>query len=185
MPQFERRVPEGDNRERLICADCGFVAYENPKVVVGSIVTRDGRVLLCRRAIEPRRGFWTLPAGYMENGETVAEGAAREAWEEARAKIDIDGILAVFSISRLGQVQVIFRARFAADSAEPPFAAGEETLELGLFGWDQIPWSEIAFPSVRWALDAWHALGDSPLGAPVGNPPDDSRGTQRLGETAL
>jgi ADP-ribose pyrophosphatase YjhB (NUDIX family) len=116
------------------------------------VVERDGRVLLCRRAIEPRRGFWTLPSGYMENGETLAEGAAREAWEEAVARIDIDGILAVFSISRLGQVQVIFRARFAADSADPPYAAGEESLEVGLFAWDGIPWNEIAFPSAprRW-----------------------------------
>jgi ADP-ribose pyrophosphatase YjhB (NUDIX family) len=185
MPQFERRVPQGDNRERLVCADCGFIAYENPKVVVGSVVAAEGRVLLCRRAIEPRRGFWTLPAGYLENGETVQEGAAREAWEEATARIDIDGILAVYSISRLGQVQVIFRARFAEDSAEPRYAAGEESLDVGLFAWDTIPWAEIAFPSVRWALNAWHALGDRPLGAPGGNPPDDARGTQRLGETAL
>jgi len=184
MPQFDRRVPEGDNRERLICAECGFVAYENPKIVVGSVVAHDGRVLLCRRAIEPRRGFWTLPAGYMENGETVAEGAAREAWEEAQVRIAIDGILAVFSISRLGQVQVIFRARFAADSADPPYAAGPESLEVGLFAWDDIPWPEIAFPSVHWALNAWRDLGDAPLGVPAGNPPDDARGTQRLGETA-
>jgi ADP-ribose pyrophosphatase YjhB (NUDIX family) len=185
MPQFERRVPEGDNRERLICADCGFVAYENPKIVVGSVVADAGRVLLCRRAIEPRKGFWTLPAGYLEHGETVQEGAAREAWEEAGATIEIDGILAIYSISRLGQVQVIFRARFAAGGAEPPFAAGEESLEVGLFAWDAIPWDEIAFPSVRWALNAWRTLGDGKLGAPGGNPPDDARGTQRLGDTAL
>jgi ADP-ribose pyrophosphatase YjhB (NUDIX family) len=185
MPHFERRVPQGDNRERLVCADCGFIAYENPKIVVGSVVARDGNVLLCRRAIEPRRGFWTLPAGYLEHGETVQEGAAREAWEEATARIAIDGILAVYSISRLGQVQVIFRARFAEIGAKPLYAAGEESLDVGLFAWNAIPWSEIAFPSVRWALEAWHALGDGPLGAPVGNPPDDARGTQRLGETAL
>ncbi len=185
MAQFDRRVPDGDNRERLVCADCGFVAYENPKIVVGSVVAAGSRVLLCRRAIEPRRGLWTLPAGYMEHGETVAEGAAREAWEEARARIAIDGILAVFSISRLGQVQVIFRARFADAGEAPAFAAGEESLEVGLFAWDDIPWPEIAFPSVRWALDAWRSLGDAPLGAPVGNPPDDARGIRRLGETAL
>jgi ADP-ribose pyrophosphatase YjhB (NUDIX family) len=185
MPTFERRVPQGDNRERLVCADCGFVAYENPKIVVGSVVAQDGSVLLCRRAIEPRRGFWTLPAGYLEHGETVQEGAQREAWEEATARIAIDGVLAVYTISRLGQVQVIFRARFAdADGTEPQFAPGEESLEVGLFAWDAIPWQQIAFPSVRWALDAWHAVGDGRLGAPAGNPPDDARGTQRLGETA-
>ena len=185
MPQFDRRVPEGDNRERLVCADCGHIAYENPKIVVGSVVAADGRVLLCRRAIEPRKGFWTLPAGYLEHGETVAEGAKREAWEEALARIEIDGILAVFSISRLGQVQVIFRAQLAAGGTEPRFAAGEESLEVGLFEWDRIPWGDIAFPSVHWALNAWRDLGDAPIGAPAGNPPNDARGTQRMGETAL
>jgi ADP-ribose pyrophosphatase YjhB (NUDIX family) len=180
MPSFERRVPNGDNRERMVCADCGFVAYENPKIVVGSVVVHAGRVLMCRRAIEPRRGFWTLPAGYLEHGETVEEGAQREAWEEAQARIALDGILAVFSISRLGQVQVIFRARFAGSDAEPRFTAGDESLEVRLFAWDEIPWPDVAFPSVRWALDAWHRLGEAPPGAPVGNPPEDARGTQRL-----
>jgi len=189
MPRFERRVPEGDNRERLVCADCGFVAYDNPKVVVGSVVADGGHVLLCRRAIDPRRGFWTLPAGYLENDETLAEGAAREAWEEATARIAIDGILAVFTISRLSQVQVIFRAGFAADSAVDSaakrFAAGPESLEVDLFHWDDIPWSEIAFPSVRWALNTWHTLGTAPLGAPFGNPPEDARGIRRLEEGGL
>src|SRR5919112_275858 len=119
MPDFIRRIPDGDDRERLTCPDCGFVAYENPKIVVGSVVAEEGRTLLGRRAIEPRRGYWTLPAGYMELGETVEEGARREAWEEARARIALDGVLAVFSIARIGQVQVIFRARLA----EPGFAA--------------------------------------------------------------
>jgi len=185
MPRFDRRVPEGDNRERLVCADCGFIAYDNPKIVVGSVVADDGRVLLCRRAIDPRRGFWTLPAGYLEHDETLEEGAAREAWEEAAARIAIDGILAVFTISRLGQVQVIFRARFAVDSADTRFAAGPESLEVDLFRWDDIPWAEIAFPSVRWALNAWHTLGTAPLGAPFGNPPEDARGIRRLGEGGL
>jgi len=100
MSRLIRRIPEGDDRERLVCPDCNFVAYENPKIVVGSIVAVGDRVLLCRRAIEPRAGFWTIPAGYMEMGETVAEGAQREAWEEARARIAIDGMLAVHSIAR-------------------------------------------------------------------------------------
>ena len=112
MPAFVPQIPDGDNRERMVCADCGHVAYENPKIVVGSVVVSDSQVLLCRRAIEPRKGFWTLPAGYMELGETLQEGAAREALEEAGASIDIEGILGVFSIARIGQVQVIFRARF-------------------------------------------------------------------------
>jgi ADP-ribose pyrophosphatase YjhB (NUDIX family) len=178
MPEFVRRVPEGDNRERLICADCGHIAYENPKVVVGSVIVSDGAVLMCRRAIEPRRGFWTLPAGYLEHGETLEEGAAREAWEEAQAEIALDGILGVFSISRIGQVQVIFRARFAADGG-PRFAAGPESLEVALFPWARIPRSEIAFPSVTWALDAWRCTGAGPLGPPAGNPVGDPRGSIR------
>src|SRR5690348_8769384 len=151
MAEFVRRVPEGDNRERLICADCGHIAYENPKVVVGSVVVADEAVLMCRRAIEPRRGFWTLPAGYLEHGETLEEGAAREAWEEAEAKIVLDGILGVFSISRIGQVQVIFRARFAD---EPRFAAGDESLEVAPVSPQQIPRQDIAVAAVIWALDA-------------------------------
>ena len=185
MPSFECRVPEGDNRERMICAECGFVAYDNPKIVVGSVIDDRGRVLMCRRAIEPRHGFWTLPAGYLEHGETVEEGARREAWEEATARIAIDGILGLFSISRIGQVQVIFRARFAEDAADPRFAPGRESLEVALFAWEQIPWAEIAFPSVRWALEAWHALGGAPPAAPAGNPPEDPRGTRRLFEDSL
>jgi ADP-ribose pyrophosphatase YjhB (NUDIX family) len=185
MAGFVRQVPAGDNRERMVCPDCGHIAYENPKVVVGSVVVHDGRVLLCRRAIDPRCGFWTLPAGYLELGETVDEGARREAEEEASARIALDGILAVFSISRIGQVQVMFRARFADREAAPLFAPGPESLEVGLFAWPDIPWDAIAFPSVRWALQAWRRVGDSPLGAPAGNPPEDVRGTTPLGRAAL
>ena len=179
MASFMRRVPEGDNRERSVCTDCGFVAYENPKIVVGSVVDFGGRVLMCRRSIEPRRGFWTLPAGYMELGETLEEAAAREALEEAEAAITLDGILGVFSVARIGQVQVIFRARFT-DPDRPFFAAGEESLEVRLFNWDEIPWDEIAFPTVVWALDAWRAVGVAPLAAPSVNPTFDPRGTLGL-----
>ncbi|HXT82456.1 MAG TPA: NUDIX hydrolase [Acetobacteraceae bacterium] len=178
MPTFTKAIPEGDNRERMICADCGHIAYENPKVVVGSVVVCEGQVLLCRRAIEPRSGFWTLPAGYMELNETLEEGAAREALEEAEAEIEIDGILGVFSIARIGQVQVIFRARFPR-GRPPHFAPGPESREVKLFSWDAIPWDEIAFPSVTWALQAWHKRGEQHLGAPAGNPPHDRRGVHR------
>ena len=174
-----RQVPDGDTRERSVCRDCGYVSYENPKVVVGSVVAHGGRVLLCRRAIEPRRGFWTLPAGYLELGESIEEGARREAFEEAEAQIALDGILAVYSISRIGQVQVIFRARFA-DTADPAFAPGPESAEVALFAWSDIPWDEIAFPSVRWSLDAWQSRAHGPLGAPAGNPAEDPRGSRRL-----
>jgi ADP-ribose pyrophosphatase YjhB (NUDIX family) len=147
-PPWVRTVPQGDNRPRLVCADCGFIAYENPKIVVGSVARWGDRILLCRRAIEPRRGFWTLPAGYLELHEDTGAGAQREAWEEARARIEIEGLLAVYTIPRLSQVQLIYRARLLHEDV----AAGPESLEVGLFAWDGIPWDEIAFPSVRWAL---------------------------------
>ena len=178
MPEFIRAIPDGDTRERLICPDCGHIAYDNPKIVAGAVVVQDNRILLCRRAIEPRRGFWTLPAGYMELGETVAEAAQREAREEAEAEIVLEGILGIYSIARIGQVQILFRARFA-DATAPHFAAGEETLEAALFDWDQIPWSELAFPTVTWALRAWRAAGPGPLGHPAFNPPEDPRGVHR------
>ncbi len=181
MPEFVRQIPEGDNRERMICPDCGHIAYENPKVVVGAVVMEGNRVLLCRRAIDPRRGFWTLPAGYLELGETVEEGAAREAHEEANARIELDGLLAVYSVARIGQVQLIYRARFAGP---PAFSAGPESLDVQLFGWQEIPWDEIAFPTVHWALHAWRQLGDhpgdTPLGRPATNPGSDLRGTNRI-----
>jgi len=179
MPDFLRHIPEGDNLERNVCRDCGYIAYENPKIVVGSVVAHAGRVLLCRRAIEPRRDYWTLPAGYMELGETLQAGAMREAQEEAEADISLDGVLAMYSISRIGQVQVIFRARFA-DLATPHFGAGPESLEVGLFEWGDIPWDRIAFPTVRWALNAWRENPHGPLGAPAGNPAEDPTGDTRL-----
>lgn len=176
MPDFYRTVPAGDDRERLTCRDCGYVAYENPKIIVGSVVSVEGRILLCRRAIEPRHGFWTLPAGYMELAETVEEGARREAWEEARARIAIEGVLAIYSIARIGQVQVIFRAGLA----EPGFAAGPESLDVRLFAWEEIPWDDLAFPSVHWSLRQWRAMEGRPLGPPAMNPPEDPRGTRPL-----
>lgn len=161
-----RQIPPGDDRERLVCAACGFILYENPKIVVGSVVSWGERLLLCRRAIHPRKGFWTLPAGYLELGESTAEGAVREAWEEARARIEIDALLAVYNIPRISQVQLIYRARLLG----PDIAAGPESAEVGLFEWDEIPWPDLAFPSVVWSLREHRArLGQSGF-APAGNP---------------
>lgn len=176
MSRLVRQIPEGDDRERLVCPDCNFIAYENPKIIVGSVIAEADRILLCRRAIEPRSGFWTIPAGYMEMGETVVEGAQREAWEEARARITVEGVLAVYSISRLGQVQVIFRARWA----EPGFEPGPESLEVRQFSWADIPWDDIAFPSVRWALHAWHETRNGSLPSAALNPAEDHRGVLPL-----
>jgi ADP-ribose pyrophosphatase YjhB (NUDIX family) len=150
-------VPEGDNRERMVCPDCGFINYENPKIVVGAVCLWQEQFLLCRRAINPRRGYWTLPAGYLELNESTLAGAMREAWEEAQARITIDGLLAVYDIPRISQVQIIYRAHLSA----PEFAAGAESLEVNLFAWDEIPWDELAFPSVRWALDHYRECAAS------------------------
>lgn len=164
-PPFSLITPAGEDRPRQVCGQCGFIHYVNPKIVVGSVVTHEGRFLLCRRAIEPRLGYWTLPAGFLEEGETVEDGARREAQEEACADIAIEGLLAVYSIPRISQVQLMFRARLN----DPAIAAGPESLEVGLFDWADIPWGELAFPSVRWALEHFRAhLAGSP--GPYSNP---------------
>jgi ADP-ribose pyrophosphatase YjhB (NUDIX family) len=165
-PRFVRRVPEGDTTERYVCGDCGHVHYTNPKIVVGSVVSIGDRVLLCRRAIEPRKGLWTLPAGYLEEFETPEDGARREAREEALCEIVIEGLLGVYSVTRLSQVQLMYRARLEVEQ----FGAGEESLEVKLFAWDDIPWTEIAFPSVHWALRHWREVKGVPAFSPFGNP---------------
>lgn len=168
-----RMVPQGEDRERLVCPDCSYIAYENPKIVVGAVVTdAEGRFLLCRRAIQPRRGFWTLPAGYMELAETTEQGAAREALEEAGAHIAIDALLAVYNIPRISQVQMIYRATLA----DPAIAAGPESLEVGMFAWGQIPWDDLAFPSVVWALHEWRDRAGQAAFAPGTNPPPPVEG---------
>jgi len=147
-PSFSKKVPTGDNRERLVCDGCGFVDYVNPRIVVGAVCLWEDRVLLCRRAIEPRHGYWTVPAGFMEERESVDEGAAREAMEEAGADIEIGPLLGVWSVPRISQVHMMFLARMRS----PQIAAGEESLEVRFFGWSEIPWAELAFPSVAAAL---------------------------------
>ncbi len=141
-------IPEGDDRPRLTCTDCGYIAYENPKVVVGAVCTWEDRVLLCKRAIEPRIGYWTIPAGYLELNETFAEGATREAWEEAQTQINITGVLGIYEIPRISQVYVIHRAELTA----PEFGPGPESQDVQLFEWSNIPWDDLAFTSVSWAL---------------------------------
>ena len=147
-----RAVPAGDNRERRLCPSCGHVAYENPKVVVGCLLEWRGRVLLCRRGIEPRRGLWTLPAGFMENGEGTLEGARREAYEEATARSDDLRLFAVYDLPRISQVYVMFAGTLADGFAR----ANEETLETALFERAEIPWDEIAFPVVTETLERWY-----------------------------
>lgn len=135
------------------------------------MVTQGNRILLCKRAIEPRKGFWTLPAGFMEEGESVEEAAQREAREEASAEIAIDQLLAVYSVPRIAQVQVMFRARLASD-----IAPGPESEAVGLYDWKDIPWAELAFPTVVWALTQFAATRHFAAFAPFTNP----AGTERL-----
>lgn len=161
-----REIPPGDDRERLVCPDCGFIAYENPKIVVGSVVTYGDRVLLCRRAIDPRRGFWTLPAGYMELNESTEEGARREAWEEARARITLNALLAVYNIPRINQVQLIYRASLD----DPAVSPGPETEAIRLVPWRAIPWDDLAFPTVAWALNEHARRQGQTAFAPGTNP---------------
>ncbi len=174
-PRFVRRVPEGDTTERYVCGDCGHIYYTNPKIVVGSVVSEGERILLCRRAIAPRKGYWTLPAGYLEEHETPEHGARREAREEALCDIVIDSLLAVYSIPRLSQVQLIYRAKLLPKRLDTEqFGAGAESLEVRLFNWDDIPWTEIAFPSVHWALDHRKKTKAENIFAPFANPPGET-----------
>jgi ADP-ribose pyrophosphatase YjhB (NUDIX family) len=145
---FGRQIPEGDNRERHVCNDCGWINYVNPRIVVGAVCTWDDRILLCRRAIEPRYGYWTIPAGYMEEGESTAEGAARETVEEAQATVEIGALLGIYNIPRISQVHMMYRARMVNPDAGP----GEESLEVKLVEWADIPWDELAFPTIKLAL---------------------------------
>jgi ADP-ribose pyrophosphatase YjhB (NUDIX family) len=169
-PSFAMRLPQGDTHDRQVCDHCGYVAYQNPKIVVGSVVRQAGKILMCRRAIEPRRGFWTIPAGYLELRETPEDGARREAREEAGAELVLDGLLAVYTVARLSQVQLIYRARLS----EPEFFAGEESLEVRLFGFDEIPWNEIAFPTVAWAIRHEWMVENGEATGPFVNPPGES-----------
>lgn len=141
-------VPEGDNRPRHVCASCGTIHYVNPRVIVGVVCTWQDQLLLCRRAIEPRVGYWTFPAGFLEMGESTEEGAAREAQEEAGADVAIDRLLAVYSLPHVSQVQVFY----AGHLVTPHFERGIESLEVQLFSWEDLPWDDLAFPSIDWAL---------------------------------
>lgn len=138
------RIPDGDNVSRFVCGSCGTVHYQNPKVVVGTLPEWEDRVLLCRRAIEPRHGLWTLPAGFLENGETIFTGAARETLEEANARVDIGSLYTMISLPQISQLYVIFRARLR----DLDFGPGPESLEVRLFDEREIPWEELAFRTI-------------------------------------
>ena len=151
------RVPEGDNRPRYVCANCSAIHYQNPKMVIGSIPVweADGQlqVLLCKRAIEPRHGYWTLPAGFMENAETTAEAAIRETEEEAGANIELGGLFTLLNVAQVHQVHLFYLARLV----DLDFAPGIESLDVRLFSEAEVPWDELAFPTIRTTLELFFA----------------------------
>jgi ADP-ribose pyrophosphatase YjhB (NUDIX family) len=151
------KVPDGDDRERYVCTSCELIHYSNPRVIVGCVPVYRDQVLLCRRAIEPRRNFWTLPAGFMENGETTPQGAARETWEEARARVSNLELYRVFDVPYISQIYMFYRC----DLDDGVYGVGPESLETALYSRDEIPWEEIAFPVVHETLKEYFADADS------------------------
>lgn len=141
-------IPDDDNRPRHICDHCNTIHYQNPKIVAGTIPVYGDKILLCKRAIEPRYGYWTLPAGFMENHETTADAALRETWEEAQAKVNIQQLYMLIDTTVISQVYMIF----LAELPEPVFSSGPESLEVELFSEEEIPWSELAFPTIEKSL---------------------------------
>ena len=148
-----RRTPPGDSLARWICDECGEIHYQNPKLVVGTVPEHEGRILLCRRAIEPRYGYWTLPAGFMENDETVGQAARRETLEEAGAAVELGAPFTMISVPRVNQVHVFYLAKLGTLDFKP----GEESLEVALFEEPAIPWKDIAFRTVAATLRLWFA----------------------------
>ena len=148
-----KRIPPGDSVPRFLCDACGSIHYQNPKMVVGCVPEWEGGILLCRRAIEPRYGYWTLPAGFMENGESTGQGAARETLEEAGARVALTAPFSIISVPYVNQVHIFFRARLL----DLDFKAGEESLEVALFEESQVPWKDIAFRTVGLTLKHWFA----------------------------
>lgn len=144
----EFRIPPGDSLPRHVCPACGTIHYQNPKLVVGALAEWEGRILLCRRAIEPRHGMWTLPAGFMENDESTAEAAARETREEACARIEVGEMYTLIDVPHISQVHIVYRARLL----DLDFRPGEESLEVALFDETSIPWEQIAFRTIALTL---------------------------------
>lgn len=144
-------VPQGDDRERHICSSCNTIHYQNPRIITGTLPVHGQHVLLCKRAIEPRHGLWTLPAGFMENGETTEQGAVRETWEEARAKVSIRSLYTLFNLPQINQVYFFY----LSELKEPTYGAGPESLEVELFTEANIPWDQLAFPVVRRTLERY------------------------------
>jgi ADP-ribose pyrophosphatase YjhB (NUDIX family) len=146
------KIPPGDSLPRYVCDACNTIHYQNPRMIVGCVPYWEDKVLLCKRAIEPRYGLWTVPAGYMENNETMGDGAMRETMEEANARVELDPLFAIYNIPHVNQVYILFRARLL----DLDFHAGAETLEANLYAEADIPWDQIAFATVRNTLNHYY-----------------------------
>jgi ADP-ribose pyrophosphatase YjhB (NUDIX family) len=164
----EHKIPDDDNRLRYVCVSCDIIHYQNPNIVAGTIPVFGDKVLLCKRAIEPRHGFWTLPAGFMENQETTTEAAIRETLEEAEATVTIDGLFSVLNVPQIDQVHMFFLATMKNEQ----YGAGQESLETLLFSEDDIPWDELAFPTVKKTLKLY--FEDRKRGRFVQKKPEDT-----------
>ena len=154
--EINLKIPEGDNRERYVCNNCGTIHYSNPNVVVGTIPSYENKILLCKRAIEPRYGLWTLPAGFLENGETIEQGAIRETLEEAKLKVKDSRLFTVISVPHIDQVYTFFTAKIINDD----FGPTAESSEVQLFNYEDIPWDELAFPTVMRTIKLFLEHGD-------------------------
>jgi ADP-ribose pyrophosphatase YjhB (NUDIX family) len=181
--RLAHRVPPGDNLPRYVCDACGTIHYQNPRMIVGCVAEWEGRILLCKRAIEPRYGLWTVPAGFLENGETTAAGAQRETLEEANARVEIDALFALYNLPHINQVYMLFRGRLQ----DLDFGPGEESLETRLVDETEVPWSELAFATVRNTLI--HYFNDRRAGhfgfhmgtvSPIGKAADHKSESARL-----
>lgn len=147
----QRQIPEHDHLMRDVCPVCAYIHYENPKIIAGALVIHQQKILLCRRAIEPSYGYWTLPAGYLEIGESIQQGAIRECWEEAEAKIDIEQLYCIYNILHVGHIYMLFKAKLC----DGIFGVGSESLETRLFALNEIPWDALAFPSIERTLQLY------------------------------
>lgn len=171
IEKFSILRPSDDNRDRLVCGDCGWIHYENPRVIVGAVVRHGDQILFCRRAIRPRYGYWTVPGGFMELGESPEEGAAREVYEEAGASVAINGLLGVYAVPRIGQVHLIYLATLIGTE----FQSGSESLDTKLFPATQegIPWDDLAFPVNHWTLRDFLTLNGREVSTPFTAKPED------------
>ncbi len=163
---FSQITPHNDDLPRDVCDHCGLINYQNPRLIVGVVALWEDKILMCKRAIEPRKHFWTLPAGFMEKGETTKAGAAREAYEETYAKVEPEALIGIYNVARIAQVHIYYRARLLSKE----IACGVESEAVALLDWEDIPWDALAFPSIYWALQHYKQTATQSHFAPFSEP---------------